>query len=298
MVHLMQVAIPKGIALRLHLGRDLPPVEGDPARIQQVILNLVTNAAEAIGDARGFILVGTRLVELTEAPLVPGPGRDLAPGRFVVLDVSDTGCGMSPEVRGRILEPFYSTKAPGRGLGLSTLGDFLEGHGAGLRIRSAEGRGSTFEIFFPAGKGELPPPDPWESEERASFPGRVLLADGEGEVLEAVGRALEGMGLEVVRAGSGAEALRAFEAEAGAFDVVLMDAAMPDMDGLEAFRAMRRLRPGAAVILSGGIHRPWSAAELQEAGLAGFLPRPYRIPELRRALTLALDAVPGARDGL
>jgi len=284
------VSIPKTTTLRFHLGRNLPPVEADAAQIQQVIMNLVTNAAEAIGAEPGFILIGTRTVDL-ELPPIPMflPAQNLKPGRYVVLDVTDTGCGMPREVLERIFDPFFSTKPTGRGLGLSAMLGILRGHGAGIKIRSAQGVGSTFELFFPVSLAEVAPPAPWEAPPLQAFSGRILLVDDEEVVLESTGAALESFGFEVVKAADGLQALERFEAEHQSLRLVLMDVTMPRLDGRGAFKAMHRAHPEVPVILSSGYDRQVSTEGFAHLGLAGFLQKPYRIPELRKALAVALE---------
>ena len=296
-VHLMKVSIPKTASLRFHLSKGLPPIEADAAQIQQVIMNLVVNAAEALEDREGMIIVGTRVLELeTAAPPLFLPAKDLQPGRHVVLDVSDTGCGMGPEVQARIFDPFFTTKPSGRGLGLSAMLGILRGHGAGIRIRSSPGRGSTFELFFPACAGELPPPAPWDPAPETAMSGCVLLVDDEEVLREATGAALEAMGFEVLTAVDGAQALERFEAEAGRIRLVLMDLTMPRMDGRRAFRAMHASHPEIPVLLSSGYDRNLSTEGVLDSGLAGFLQKPYRIPELRRAVALALEQAGTGKD--
>jgi CheY-like chemotaxis protein len=290
-IHLMRVSIPKGISMKLHLGRNLPAVEADAAQIQQVVMNLVSNAAEAIGDREGLIIVGTRTVELAKVPAPMFlPAQRLKPGRYVVMDISDTGCGMAQEVLERIFDPFFTTKPSGRGLGLSAMLGILRGHGAGIKIRSEAGKGSTFELFFPASDAEAPPPSPWERPLLEAFTGKVMLVDDEDIVLEATGAALAAMGFEVVRARDGVQALEAFEAHWETLRLVLMDVTMPRMDGRKAFRAMHKAHPEIPVLLSSGYDKQASMVGARLTGLAGFLQKPYRIPELRKALALALDS--------
>jgi len=289
-LELVNVSIPKNVSLRFHLGRDLPPVMADAAQVQQVIMNLVTNASEAIGDREGLVIVGTRTLDLGEdaAPLVV-PHQGIRPGRYVVLDVSDTGCGMSGEVQARIFDPFFTTKPTGRGLGLSAMLGILRGHGGGIKLRSEEGKGSTFELFFPAYGGEVPPPLPGSEPHATAFSGRILLVDDEQVVLEATGAALESLGFEVLKAVDGRQALERFEAEAGTLRLVLMDVTMPRLDGRKAFQAMHASRPDIPVVLSSGYDKEMSTEGFSSLGLAGFLQKPYRIPDLRRALAQALE---------
>jgi len=198
---------------------------------------------------------------------------------------------MSPEVLERIFDPFFTTKPAGRGLGLSAMLGILRGHGAGIKIRSVPGHGSTFELFFPAYAGELPPPSPWEMPPQNAFSGRVLLVDDEEVVLEATGAALESLGFEVIKAADGIQALEKFEAEAGNLALVLMDVTMPRMDGRRAFKAMHQSHPAIPVILSSGYDKQVSTEGFHHTGLAGFLQKPYRIPELRKALAMALETI-------
>jgi signal transduction histidine kinase/CheY-like chemotaxis protein/ABC-type amino acid transport substrate-binding protein len=289
MTHLLEVSISKKIALRFHLAESLPPVQADAAQIQQVIMNLVTNASDAIGDREGTIRLATSLAELDRRYLDQlYQGQDLAPGSYVALEVSDTGCGMSQEVQGRIFEPFFTTKVTGRGLGLSATLGILKGHHAGIRIYSEAGRGTTFRLLFPACptcSGEAPP------QEAARTPrqiGTVLLVDDEQMIREAAGAALESLGLQVVTAVDGLDAVEVFTRQKDSIDLVLMDLTMPHMDGREAFQHLRRIRPDIPVILSSGYNEQESIQQFLGRGLAGFLQKPYTLQALERTVQEAL----------
>jgi len=289
--HLLQVSISKKITIRFKLASELPAIQADGAQIQQVIMNLVTNASDAIGDAEGTIAISTRTMDLDKASIASTfPSQTLRPGTYAVLEVSDTGCGMSPEILARIFDPFFTTKRKGRGLGLSAMLGILRGHGAGLKISSEVGRGSTFKLFFPihpegasaVKKVEAEPAVP------SRFTGRVLLVDDEPVILESSAALLSVLGFRVVTAIDGQDAVEKFEANPGGFDLVLMDLTMPRMSGHEAFGRMRTLRPDLPVILCSGYSEQEITHKLQEQGLTGFLQKPYLLIDLKRALQACL----------
>ncbi len=289
--HLLEVSIPKKIRLRFDLEPGLPAIQADAAQIQQVVMNLVTNAAEAIGNGDGVIHLSTSSAWLGMEDLQSAYSiESLAPGQYVLLEVKDTGTGMPPEVLARIFDPFFTTKAAGRGLGLSAMLGILRGHGAGLRIHSEVGRGSSFRLCFPAsGAAAAAPLNPAGEETIAPrLKGRVLLVDDEDLILQTIGAALEAIGLEVTTARDGLEALERFRDSHPKPDLVLMDLTMPRMDGREAFGAMHDLDPSVPVVLSSGYTEGDSLQTLAGQGPAGFMQKPYQIKELRLLLQQVL----------
>ncbi|HEX9082910.1 MAG TPA: PAS domain S-box protein, partial [Holophagaceae bacterium] len=289
MTHLLRVSISKKAALRLNLPEGLPPLEADGAQLQQVIMNLVTNASDALGDEEGTIAISTGVILLDAAYIASTfPTQTLSPGPYVTLEVMDTGQGMAPEVMARIFDPFFTTKTTGRGLGLSAMLGILKGHKAGLKVYSEVGRGSTFKVFFPAADGRAQAEEAGSVTEAASLSGTVLLVDDEPSVLATIGPALEALGLKVLLARDGLEAVECLESDPAAISLVLMDLTMPRMDGKEAFQAMRRLRPDLPVILSSGYNEQESIQSFVGRGLAGFLQKPYTFDALRAALRKAL----------
>jgi PAS domain S-box-containing protein len=289
MTHLLHVSISKKALLRLHLTPGLPPVEADGAQLQQVVMNLVTNASEALGEQDGVISISTGPMDLDEAYIASAfPTQTLSAGRYVTLEVNDTGQGMPPEVMDRIFDPFFTTKPTGRGLGLSAMLGILRGHQAGLKIYSEVGRGSSFKVFFPAALGDAPASETEVHEEVLAFRCTVLLVDDEPSVLEATRPALEALGLRVVTAKDGLEAVECFQRDPKAIDLVLMDLTMPRLDGREAFQSMRRIRPDIRVILSSGYNEQESIQPFVGKGLAGFLQKPYTLDALRNALRKGL----------
>ena len=289
MTGLLAASLPKKIQLELHLAPILPLFKADGAQIQQVVMNLITNAAEAIGDQDGTIAVTTFNADLDREVLSSGfPGQPMEAGSYLVLSVADSGCGMDALTRSRIFDPFFTTKASGRGLGLSAMLGILKGHKAGIRIQSELGLGTIFEVFFPAlGEAEaledLPP-----SRRERRMAGTVLLVDDEEMILDSTAPALESLGFRVVKARDGVQALERFIEMGKDLALVFMDLSMPRMDGISAFLAMRRNRPEVPVILSSGYDQMEATEDLLAQGLAGFVQKPYRIRDLARELDRVL----------
>ncbi len=290
MTHLLQVSISKRITLRYELEPMLPALEADAAQIQQVVMNLVTNASDAIGDTDGSIGIRTGFLRLDEAYIASTfPNQTLNPGPYVFLEVSDSGCGMSPEIQGRIFDPFFSTKAVGRGLGLSAMLGILRGHHAGIKIYSEPGRGTTFQLFFPASETPLAQDAGPQPERETLLQGLVLVVDDEPVILETAAAALRHMGFTVLSARDGVEGLEIFRAHSSEIRLVLLDLTMPRMDGRETFQALRQIRPDLPVILSSGYNEQESAQGFLGQGLAGFIQKPYSLKELRAVITAVLS---------
>jgi PAS domain S-box-containing protein len=286
---LLEVSLPGRARLEFNPGRGLPALEADPQQIEQVVLSLVTNAADAIGDRDGTITLATGVLDHEEAGLCPG--WPLAAGTCLVLEVKDDGCGIPPENLDRIFDPFFSTKGLGRGLGLSAMAGIVKAHRGGIRVESRPGRGSTIRIYLPAATGAAAEPEPEPRPEPAPWKGRgtVLVVDDD-DLVRSVNRAqIELLGFRTLEAQDGAEAVEVFRRDPGAIDLVFMDLSMPRMDGREALRAMRALDPGARVILCSGFDEgtalPAAGAETPTA----FLQKPFRKEVLHQALRAALE---------
>ena len=283
--HLLEVSISKKIALRFDLAPSLPAVEADAAQIQQVIMNLVTNAADAIGDREGTIrlITGTHYLDRAYLDQV-FQGQDLLPGTYVTLEVSDTGCGMTGDVLERIFEPFFTTKVAGRGLGLSATIGILKGHRAGMRIYSEPSRGTTFKLLFPTTEVKRQDEAIQTALPALALQATILLVDDEEMIREAATAVLESLGLVVISACDGREAVAAVQRPDLKLDLVLMDLTMPHMDGKEAFQIIRRLQPDLPVILSSGYNEQESMQSFSGRGLDAFLQKPYTLRALERTV--------------
>ncbi|RMH21010.1 MAG: response regulator [Acidobacteria bacterium] len=291
---LIESSLDKNATLRPELADGLPAIEADVTQVRQVIMNLLTNAADALDDRVGEVLVRTSLRTLNAADF---DGAAVVPaepaGRFVVLEVRDTGRGMDRETQARIFDPFFSTKTSGRGLGLAAALGIVRGHGGGIRVASAPGRGTVFEIFFPAQEEAGDPLDETVTDRRppvARRDGRVLVVDDEAMVREVAAQMLEAGGFEVLAASDGYEALALYGEHGESIDAVLLDVSMPQMDGAETLRALRRIDPGVVVILSSGYPEQEAALRFAELKPSAFLHKPYKVQTLLRKVAAALAA--------
>jgi len=276
MTGLLRVSISKQAQLLVMPSPRLPAVLADATQIHQVVMNLVTNASEAIGEREGTITLSTRVECLTadHLPMAP-PSLPMSPGAYVVLEVSDTGCGISAEALPRIFDPFFTTKATGRGLGLSALLGILRAHQGGVRVTSRPSGGTTVTIY-------LPSHDAGEPQAKATRRAQILVVDDEPMILLNAAELMAGLGLDAVTAKNGREALEWIQGNPDGFALVLMDQIMPGVDGRTTARLIHQLDPDLPIILSSGFSLETS--ELGE-GVAGFLPKPYSLAQLRKVLS-------------
>ncbi|MEN6526811.1 MAG: transporter substrate-binding domain-containing protein [Candidatus Polarisedimenticolia bacterium] len=289
MVHLLGVSIPKNVDLRFDLAADLPAVRADAAQLQQVVMNLVTNAAESLGGRDGVVRLATRLARVDDPNAIAPPhGEPPAAGNFVVLEVRDDGCGMPQDVLQRIFDPFFTTKQAGRGLGLSAMLGILRGHRAGLSITSEPGRGSCFTLYFPAQRDAAPGDGPAPDEATLPKGLRALVADDEPAVRQALAAALRSAGCVVVEAEGGRDALARFDEAPDGFDVALVDLTMPDLDGRDVCRELRARRPSPALVLASGYDRGDVLRGMSEDLVDGFLQKPSSVQETRRVVAETL----------
>jgi len=284
MVQILRVSIPKHVEIEFRLAADLPAVEGDPTQLRQVVMNLITNAAEAIGDRPGTLTIETTQSLMDERKMADGYRPSTRPpGNYVSIEIRDTGCGIDAETLERIFDPFFTTKFTGRGLGLPAVRGIVNGHRGALKVTSRPGEGSVFRVLLPA----LPGPAPRKAEGggdplawRGS--GRVLVVDDEEPMRAVMQRILVRLGFEVDVAASGEEGLARFRDKGGDYRCVLMDLVMPGMTGLELLREVRNLAPAIRVVLMSGYSEDSIAAGRDS--LTGFLQKPISIEELVRAM--------------
>jgi PAS domain S-box-containing protein len=287
---LLQLSISKKASLTICLAEGLPAILGDLTQLRQVLMNLVINASEALGDSEGLIAVSTSRQTVDGATLQAAhPGSAPSEGEYVVLEVGDTGSGMDEETRRRIFEPFFTTKFTGRGLGLSAVLGIVRGHHGILQVHTAPWRGSTFRLFFP------PTGQPAQERQAARRLGpswhglgTVLVVDDE-EPVRQVTRALIGsLGFHVVLAENGREALRKLSQHAAEVRVVLLDLTMPRLDGEQTLAELRRVAPELPVVLMSGYSERELSERFADRGLAGFLQKPFTREDVRRRLREAL----------
>jgi PAS domain S-box-containing protein len=291
MSQLLEVSISKKAVVKYELAANLPAVEADATQLPQIVMNLIVNASEAIGEKSGVIRVSTGVMECDgdyrkNAFL---SGEDIAEGVYVYFEVSDTGCGMDEETKRKIFDPFFTTKSTGRGLGLATVLGIVRAHKGAIEFHSEPGEGTTVRALFPAAQRpaeslatETPVPEGWRGN------GTILLVDDEEPVLEVGGMMLERAGFIVRTATDGREALEVFRQCQADIVCVVLDLVMPNMDGGETLTELRRIQEDVKVVLSSGYHERDVTERLAGMGFAGFLKKPYTedalIGELRQVL--------------
>ncbi len=299
-IQFLATALPKQVAFVLDLEPGVPLVTGDLGQLQQVIMNLVINGAEAIGEAPGTITIRTRFVHLDQVDGAQWPlsGNTLVPGDYLWIAVTDTGSGMSEEVRSRVFDPFFSTKPKGHGLGLSAVQGIIRAHRGGLGVESELGRGTTFRILLPAGAPE--PGFPQATSPDAAQLGKreVLVIDDEDYMLEVVRDTLERRGHTCLLAQSGEEGIEFLQHHRQRIDLVLLDLTMPGLGGVETCRRLQEVAPGIPVVLSSGFAKEEATGQLRGMALAGFLQKPYPAGDLIRLVeAIPLRARPESGQG-
>jgi CheY-like chemotaxis protein len=279
------------MTIDLVLDRDVPLVEADRGQIQQVVMNLLLNAAEAVGDEPGgsvFVRAGGAEISASNAPVDAASGEALPPGRYVLIEVRDTGCGMEQETRAKIFDPFFTTKFMGRGLGLAAVAGVVKAHGGGIQVESAVGAGTTFRVFLPAA-GRSGRDEAGTGPDEARGARTVLVVDDEKTVRDFVRAALEKFGYRVLTAANGREAVRLVEQDPGAADAVLLDLRMPVLGGEDAIDALRAARPDVKVVLMSGYGEMEAARLYNGKGVAAFLQKPFTASRLAEQVKAVLS---------
>jgi two-component system, cell cycle sensor histidine kinase and response regulator CckA len=294
MTSLLAVSVSKKTILRYTFAAGLPSIAADAAQMRQLVMNLVINASEAIGNAPGVISV--RIGSMTcdrEYLLETWHGEKLSEGRYVYFEVSDTGCGMSAETQRRMFEPFFTTKFAGRGLGLATAQGIIWGHRGAIRVYSELGTGSTFRVLFPAVDtlSEITPAEKSEEKEWRGH-GTILLVDDEEGVRTVTSCMLKTAGFAVLMAEDGGRAVEMFKKHAGDIVGVVLDLTMPVMDGVQTFRQLRHIRKDVRVLLASGYNEQQLAIQFSGKGFAGFMHKPFQRKTLVTHLRNLLDEKP------
>jgi PAS domain S-box-containing protein len=286
MLHMLEVSISKKAVLRLNLNPSLPTVEADATQMRQIVMNLVINASEAIGDKSGVIAITTGCMDCDKNYLKDVRlDENIAAGLYVYLEIADTGCGMSKKTLAKIFDPFFTTKFTGRGLGMAAVMGIVRSHKGAIKVYSELDKGTSFKILLPAsGKpAELfnhdagHPADEWKSS------GTVLLVDDE-ETVRGIGKEmLQELGFKAITANDGREAVDIFTTTPG-IAFVILDLTMPHMDGEQCFRELRLVDPDVKVIMSSGFSEHEVNQKFAGKGLAGFIQKPYRLSVLKEAI--------------
>jgi CheY-like chemotaxis protein/two-component sensor histidine kinase len=279
-LELLKVSVSKHATLKTNLGDHLPAIAATAAQISQLVMNLATNASEAIGDRNGMILVTTRRVTVGRRS---GEIERLAEGEYVQLEVSDTGCGMSPETRAKVFDPFFSTKSAGRGLGLAVVHGIVRSLGGAINLASEPGHGTTFQILLPCAEStsgavrgtisEIGQPG------GTSQAATVLIVEDEDPLREAVSKMLDRHGFSIIEARDGSAALDAIREQNDPIHVLFLDITLPGATGREVLQEARRLRPAMRVIVTSAYTEEMAGASLQST-IEHFIRKPYRLDHL------------------
>ncbi len=297
MLELLKISISKHAKLMVELPKNLPAVRANAAQIRQVVMNLITNASDALGDKDGVISVTTAKVESGD----PFAVNQLDPctGGYLRLKVSDTGCGMTAGVLARIFDPFFTTKFTGRGLGLAAAQGIIRSHGGTINVVSASGQGSRFEILLPC--IDQPARDtrdaavPASGHKPGSDAGTVLMVEDEEMLRTAVSKILRKEGFSVIEAGDGTTGARLFRDNELEIDVVLLDVTLPGMSGREVLEELRRIRPEVKVILTSAFSQDKALSSIGDQPSWGYVRKPYQLSEIASLLRMACRDKPQTR---
>ena len=290
MATLLRTSISKQATLAWELSSTLPAVSADPTQIRQIVMNLITNASDALGEAGGTITLRTGVTRLEDlddqhfgVPIEgegpPDPGKS----PYVYLEIGDTGAGMTPDTLSRIFDPFFSTKFAGRGLGLAAVMGIVRSHHGLIRVRTAPGDGTAFRVLFPSVAGAARKPGK-PAVERSDWQGSgtILVVDDEEGVREVAERILQEIGFQTITAGDGRRALEIMEKAGDSVSAVLLDLSMPRMGGAETFRRLRALRPELPILMMSGYTEQVVAPQFSTSGpgITGFLQKPFLAEDL------------------
>ncbi|MBL4775124.1 MAG: response regulator, partial [Mariprofundus sp.] len=293
MVGLLRVSIDKSIELDCQLMEGLPNIDGDESQMQQVIMNLVINASEAINGKEGKITCKTSIIQADRHLLNTSYlDEGLSEGRYVQMLVEDNGCGMSKETQSHIFDPFFTTKFTGRGLGMSALLGIIRGHHGGIMVYSELGEGSIFRVLLPLSQG----PQHTEDEEDTHLlsqeqqRGMILLVDDEENVRDMATLMIENMGFQALVAHNGKQAIELYQQHMAQIELVLLDYIMPKMNGHEVFAELIKFNPDVRVVLTSGYTEIKATAAFKHTDLYGFLQKPYDFGIMNKIVKQALES--------
>jgi nitrogen-specific signal transduction histidine kinase len=285
MLELLKVSVSKRVVLKINLDRTLPTVWVNAPQIRQVLMNLVINASEAIGEKEGIISIA--------ASRVTGDPANLPTSNYVRLEVSDTGCGMTEEVKAKIFDPFFSTKFPGRGLGLAVVQGIVRSQRGIIHLISAPGQGTTFQVCLPFSSN-------WASgtpnvisssatEQSHTRTGTILVVEDEELLRLAVSKALRKKGFSVIEASDGSAAMDLLQTHINDLDVILLDVTVPGRSSREIFEEALRIRPNVKVILSSAYGKETVDATFTGMRVEHFIRKPFQLGDLETLLQGALS---------
>jgi len=291
MSNLLKVTISKKVQLKYELSDYLPVIDADPTQLRQVIMNLLTNANEAIGEDDGDIYVRTGYTDYTKQDLEKFKlGESLQPGEYVYLLVKDSGCGMDEGTLEKIFDPFFTTKFTGHGLGMASVLGIIRGHHGSIHVESAPGVGTTFHVLLPISHNRMIKENKPILQDSTNNKGNILLVDDEKYILKIGTEMLERSGFDTQIASNGLEAMELIEKEDSKISCVILDLTMPKMDGEAVLKEMQAQNIDTPVILSSGYSEQIAIELMHNQNVAGFLQKPYRYEELIQAIRNTLTS--------
>ena len=287
MVRMLKTSLPQNAVIKFDSPPKLQLLLGDVSQVRQVVMNLIINASEAIGEVQGEIRVSITKTAITNSEQVlDHQGKTISPGWYTCLEVTDNGSGMNNETRQRIFEPFYTTKFTGRGLGMSAVLGIINSHGGALQLFSQEGQGTTFKVYLPIPDNESAesdstlkaPPTPWTGS------GTILLVEDENQIRMIANAFLSKLGFTVIEATNGKEALELYLENVEDVILVVTDMGMPVMSGYELFQELKKLKPELPIIISSGFGDVDVSSKISREDIAGLISKPYSFDQLRDVL--------------
>lgn len=290
MMHLLETVISKRAFLTTRLSQELPAIQGDAGQLRQVVMNLITNASDAVEETGGNIRIATGVMYADQAYLTATYLQDdLEEGRYVFIEVADTGCGMDQQTVSRMFDPFFSTKFTGRGLGLAAVLGIVRAHKGAIKVDSAPNQGTQFRVIFPCQElqAEVVRPQVPEQETLATE-GMVLVVDDEPTIRRVVRLTLERVGFRVITANDGREGVKEFENHKEEIQCVILDMTMPVMDGKETYYALRKMHSHVPIILSSGYSQADARIRLEDLGTITFIQKPYTTTTLIETVRKAI----------
>lgn len=288
MLQIIQVSISKKAELRLNLATDIPLVEADSTHIRQIVMNLVINASEAIGDTTGEITITTGSIhcdhkDLLELSYCGTPSE----GEYVYMEICDTGCGMDKETLAKLYDPFFTTKFTGRGLGMAAVQGIVRSHNGAIIASSESGYGTCFKVLLPVSSRPANKESMQAVNGEWQGSGNILLVDDEETIREIGSELLTEMGFTVLTASDGLEAVQIYSSR-NDIDLVVLDLTMPKMNGNECYRELKLINPDVKVLISSGYSEETVAEEFSGMGIAGFVQKPYNISSMKKVLKALL----------
>jgi PAS domain S-box-containing protein len=289
---LLRVSVTKHAVIEANLDQDLPAIRANAAQLQQIVLNLITNASDAIGDRDGVIRVVTKRGALTGEPAA-SLSKKLADGDYVRLEVSDTGRGMSVQTQAKVFDPFFTTKSAGRGLGLAVVDGIVRSLGGAIHFTSELDKGTTFQILLPCAEATAARSGPGISAvgalAAASQHGTVLVVDDESQLRQAVVKMLSRTGFEVFEAADGTSAIELLRTDGGKIDLILLDLTIPGASSHEIVAEAVHAKPNIRVILTSAYSQETIAGAMSLPQVRSFIRKPFRFADLLNTLRTSLS---------